>query len=134
MFRWQSLLDAPALVVVLTRPDAYVERYSEADKARDRLGESLDGWPVPFWWVDAGAVIENLLLLVTAAGLGACLFGLFEHEAAVLSAFGVPSEYRAAGTIAIGRPLDERTGPSQDGRSARRGRPPIADLIHRGRW
>ncbi len=133
-FRWTSLLDAPVLVVVLTRPDAYVERYAEADKARPGLGEATSEWGVPYWWVDAGAVVQNLLLLVTDAALGACLFGLFDNEAAVLEHFGVPHGYRCVATIAVGHPLDGATGADQDGRSASRPRPPITDLVHRGRW
>lgn len=133
-FRWQALLDAPAIVVVITRPDAYVERYAEADKAKPGLGERTDDWTVPFWWVDAGTVIQNLLLLVTDAGLGACLFGLFDHEAAVFDTFGVPEHYRGVATIAIGRPTAQALEADQDGRSAHRRRPPIDDIIHRGRW
>ncbi len=128
-FRWQSMLDAPVLVVVLTRPHAYIDRYAEPDKARPGLGDELDGWPVPYWWVDAGAVVENLLLLVTEAGLGACLFGLFDHERAVLETFGVADDQRAVATIAIGHPEAD-----EPGRSAARPRPPIAELIHRNTW
>lgn len=129
-FRWQGLLAAPTLVLVLTRPDAYRQRYAEPDKGRAAtLGATLDAWPVPFWWVDAGTVIENLLLLVTEAGLGACLFGAFDHEAAVVGAFGVPSDRRLVATIAIGRPRD-----GEPGRSAGRRRPPLEEIRFRGRW
>ena len=126
-FRWQQLLDAPALVVICTRPDAYAERYREPDKARTGLGSA--DWPVPYWWVDAGAVAQNVLLLCVDAGLGACLFGLFDHEAGVRARFGVPETHRLVATIAIGHPL-----PDQPGRSAHRGRPPAEQIIHRGSW
>ncbi len=126
-FRWQQLLDAPALVVVCTRPEAYAERYREPDKARTGLGSGE--WPVPYWWVDAGAVAQNLLLLCVDAGLGACLFGLFDHEAAVRDRFGVPETERLVATIAIGHPV-----PDQPGRSADRGRPPVDQIIRRGSW
>ncbi len=156
-FRWSSLLDAPALIVVLTRPQAYVERYAEPDKTRPNrtgpdkagpderqtrpaanmrpdLGGGTDNWSIPFWWVDAGTVIQNLLLLVTGAELGACLFGLFEHEPAVLDAFGVPPGWRGVATIAVGHPLDNARDDAESGRSAQRRRAPIAELIHRGHW
>lgn len=116
-FRWQGLLAAPVLLVLVTRPAAYVERYAEADKARPGLGDSEAGWPVPFWWVDAGMAAENVLLAAVAEGLGACLFGLFEHERAVLRALGVPDDRRGVATVALGRPA-----PDEPGRSAGRGR------------
>lgn len=126
-FRWQQLLDAPALVVVCTRPQTYVERYAEPDKERTGLGSA--DWPVPYWWVDAGAVAQNLLLLCVDAGLGACLFGLFDHEDAVRRRFGVPDDQRLVATVAIGQPL-----PDEEGRSAPRPRPAADQIIRRGSW
>jgi nitroreductase len=66
------------------------------------------------------------------AGLGACLFGLFEHEAAVLAALGVPDGWRAVGTVAIGHPAPDAD--AQPGRSASRGRRPLDEVLHRGGW
>jgi nitroreductase len=129
-FRWQGLLHAPVLVVVAVAPDAYVARYREPDKVATGLGASAEAWPVPYWWVDAGAAIEHLLLGVTEAGLGACLFGLFDHEASVAEALGVPAGVRLVATIAVGHP-DPNDRP---GRSVDRPRRPIAEVIHRDRW
>lgn len=128
-FRWQGLLRAPVLIVPYVRPGAYAERYREPDKSATGLGAGADAWPVPYWWVDGGAVVQNLLLAATAAGLGACLFGQFDHEAAVRATFGVPDDQRALGTVALGWPA-----PDEPGRSAGRARPPIDDVVHRGRW
>ena len=130
-FGWPRLLDAPVLVIVCVRPDAYLERYSEPDKARTHLGEASERWTVPYWWVDAGAVAQNLLLATVDAGLGACLFGLFDHEASVAHRFGVPDGWRLVATVAIGHPDEEGSRP---GRSAGRGRPPLSSVVHRGRW
>jgi nitroreductase len=130
-FRWPGLVAAPALVVVLVRPDAWVDRYAEPDKAATGLGASTDAWSVPFWWVDAGMAVEHLLLGAVAAGLGACFFGLFDQEAAVLAALGVPDGWRAVGTVAVGVPAPEHDEP---GRSAARGRRPLDDVLHHGRW
>ena len=128
-FRWPGLLAAPALVVVLVRPAAWVERYAEADKAATGLGAAEAAWPVPYWWVDGGAAVEHLLLGAVDRGLGACFFGLFDHEAAVLAALGVPDGWRAVGTVAVGHPA--RDEPS---RSVARGRRPLDDVLHRGGW
>lgn len=129
-FPWPGLLSAPVLVLAYVEPAAYLNRYSETDKAHTGLGESEDRWSVPYWWVDGGAAIENVLLGAVAHGLGACLFGQFEFESAVRVEFGVPSSMRAVGTVAIGHPEpDDR--PSGSGR---RGRADPAVHIHRGRW
>lgn len=128
-FGWPGLVAAPVLVVVLVRPATWVERYAEADKASTGLGVDPDRWPVPYWWVDSGMAVEHLLLGAVAAGLGACFFGLFQHEAAVLAALGVPDGWRAVGTVAVGHPA-----PDEAGRSATRGRPPLDEVLHSGGW
>jgi nitroreductase len=128
-FRWPGLLAAPVLVVCLVRPDAWVDRYAEPDKAATGLGAGEAAWGVPYWWVDAGMAAEHLLLGAVEAGLGACLFGLFDHEAAVLAALGVPAGWRAVATVALGHPA-----PDEPGRSAGRGRRPLGEVLHRDGW
>src|SRR3546814_6677666 len=64
-FRWQGLLHAPVLIVPYVRPEDYADRYAEVDKAATGLGTGVDVWPVPYWWVDGGAVVQNLLLAAT---------------------------------------------------------------------
>jgi nitroreductase len=133
-FAWPRLLDAPVLIVAVTEPDAYARRYAQPDKANTGLGASTDAWPVPYWWVDGGMALENLLLAAVDAGLGACLFGLFDHERAVLDALGVPAGHRALATVALGHaaPADAATAA---GRSVRtRDRRDLSDVVHHGRW
>ncbi|MEM7339157.1 MAG: nitroreductase family protein [Actinomycetota bacterium] len=125
-FRWQQLLDAPALVLVTTEPHRYLERYSEADKARTGRGTGADRWPVPYWWVDAGAVVQNLLLLAAERGWGACLFGPFDHESALQTEFDLPAGQRIVATIALGLRRDD-----EPGRSSARPRPPRSEVITR---
>ncbi len=128
-FRWRALVDAPALVVVLVRPDAWTERYAEPDKASTGLGGDQGAWPVPYWWVDAGMAVEHVLLGAVDAGLGACFFGIFENEAGVLATLRVPRGWRAVGTIALGHPA-----PDEPGQSASRPRPTLDEVRHRARW
>ena len=125
-FAWPGLVAAPVLVLVTTRPTAYVHRYREHDKAATGRGRGLDAWPVPYWWVDAGAVVQNLLLLVVEDGLGACLFGPFDHEPALRAELGLDDEVRLVATLAIGHPRPDRPG-----RSAHRPRPPLDEVIVR---
>ena len=126
-FPWPGLLVAPVLVVVLTDPERYVQRYAEPDKSHTGLGESTDSWPVPYWWVDAGMAVHNLLLGATAAGLGSCFFGAFEHEAAVVKGLGIPSDRRVVGIVALGYPAAGR--PSS---SAARPRRPLDEVVYYG--
>jgi nitroreductase len=128
-FRWPGLVAAPVLIVVLVEPIAWVQRYAEPDKVATGLGEGESDWPVPYWWVDGGMAVEHLLLGAVDGGLGACFFGLFDHEADVLGALGVPDGWRAVGTVAIGHPA-----PDEPGRSAARGRRPLHEVLHRGCW
>jgi nitroreductase len=128
-FRWPGLVAAPVLIVCLVRPDVWVERYAEPDKAATGLGGGAGEWPVPYWWVDAGMAVEHLLLGAVDAGLGACFFGLFGHEPAVLSALGIPAGWRAVGTVALGHPA-----PDDPGRSSTRPRRPLDEVLHRGGW
>jgi nitroreductase len=128
-FAWSGLLDAPVLVVPVVDPAAYAARYAEDDKRLTGLGEGPAAWPVPYWWVDGGMAVHGLLLAAVDAGLGALFYSLFDREAAVLAALGVPEGYRALGSVALGWPA-----PDEPGRSAGRPRPPLDDVVHRGGW
>ena len=130
-FRWPGLLDAPVLVIPVVDPSAYAVRYAQPDKAASRLGGSPDDWPVPYWWIDGGAAMMAMLLAAVEAGLGALFFGQFGHEADLGRRFGVPEGRRALGTVALGHP---RPGGRNTSASARRGRPDLRDVVHRGRW
>jgi nitroreductase len=130
-FAFPGLLAAPVLVVVCVRPAAWSSRYAEPDKGRSAtLGRGPAAWPQPFWWIDAGLSIEAMLLAAREEGLGACLFGLFEREMAVLAALGVPEGWRGVGVVALGEPAEA----SRPGRSSSRPRPSLDEVVHRGRW
>ncbi len=126
-FPWPGLLNAPALVLICTDPDAYVRRYCEPDKTHTALGDSVDSWQVPYWFVDAGAALMTALLAIIPKGLGACFFGVFDHEQALKDAFGIPEAVRIVGTIAIGHPAD-------DDRLSKSAKRPRRDNIHISRW
>jgi nitroreductase len=127
-FRWSGLLAAPVLVVPVVSAAAYANRYAESDKAATGLGDEA-AWPVPYWFVDGGMAVEHVLLACLAEGLGACFFGQFGDERAVLDALDVPPGRRALGTIALGHPA-----PDEPGRSAGRPRRGLDDIVHRGGW
>ena len=127
-FRWQGLFAAPVLIVPMSHKQAYLDRYAEPDKGVTDKRESF--WPVPYWDIDTG--MASLLMLLTAvdAGLGALFFGVFpEHVAGFRQAFGVPEAYTPIGAIALGYRAPDEPSPS-----LRRGRRPLDDVVHRGRF
>jgi len=119
-FPWPGLLIAPVLVLVAVDPAAYVARYGEPDKARTGLGASEGAWPQPLWFVDGGMAALAILYASEAAGLGACFFGVFEHEDALRSAFGLAPSVRLLGTIALGYRDEAADRPSGSALRARR--------------
>ncbi len=135
-FKWQGLLDAPAILLPLADAKAYTDRYSEPDKAATGLGAGPGAWPVPYWTIDASMSVMTLLLAAEDAGLGALFFGVFKGERELRQSLGVPPGLELLGAIALGYPDDptDPTGGTTRGRSATRLRRPPHEIIHRGRW
>ena len=132
-FRWQRLLDAPVILLPFADPAAYVDRYSEPDKASTGLGSGIDAWPVPYWTVDASMAAMTLLLAAEDAGLGALFFGVFRGEPDVREVLGVPERLQLIGAVALGYPAAD--GSEADlGRSATRPRRSAEEIIHRSHW
>lgn len=131
-FRWQGLLDAPAILLPFADPAAYVARYREPDKARTGLGDGVAAWPAPYWTIDASMAVMTLLLAAEDIGLGALFFGVFHDEDALRSRLGVPDGLELLGAVALGRPAAD--GADQRGRSAGRARRAPTEIIHRGGW
>ena len=125
----RGMVTAPVVVVPLSSKQAYLERYAEADKGWTDRDEGR--WPVPYWHLDTA--MASLLVLLTAVdeGLGACFFGVEPERVDPLrEAFGVPPAYTPVGAITVGR----RTADPGVTGSARRGRRPLEEVVHRGRW
>ncbi|MEX1218306.1 MAG: nitroreductase family protein [Acidimicrobiales bacterium] len=129
-FPWPQLLDAPVLIIPVSNPDAYVERYSESDKQRTGLGSGEDSWPVPYWYVDSAFSAMVAMLAAVDEGLGALFFGQFEHELAIKRTFGIPEDRRPVGTIALGYAIDAQ----RPSRSSKRQRRSFDEVVHRGKW
>lgn len=129
-FAWPHLLDAPALVVVWADVGSYLRRYREPDKSHTGLGAGESAWSVPYWFVDGGAAVMALLLAAADRGLGAAFFAMFDHEPAVRQRFGVPSDRRGIGTVAVGH----RAPHDRASRSAQRPRRDLSEVLHRSSW
>jgi len=129
-FGWPGLLAAPVIALPLADPDAYLSRYGEPDKQAAGLGSSTEAWPVPYWTVDTAFAVMTFLLGAEAAGLGALFFGLFDGEAELRVALGLPDSMELLGAIALGWPAAE----DRPGHSAGRRRRPPNEILHRGGW
>jgi nitroreductase len=99
--RAAGLRRAGAVVLVTSRPQDYVERYAEPDKASSGLHER-DAWPIPYWHADAAMATMALLLLVEESDWQATLWGNFRNAEAVLEWAGVTDEV-LFGAVLIGK-------------------------------
>jgi nitroreductase len=133
-FRWQGLLKAPAILLPLADPAAYVDRYSEPDKIASGLGAGPDAWPSPYWTIDASMAVMTLLLGAQDAGLGALFFGVFNNEDELRGELGIPQGLELLGAIALGHRADGGEHPDGAGRSARRPTRSPDQIVHRGGW
>ncbi len=117
---------AGALIVVCVSEAAYHRRYSEPDKT-DPDGNEIE-WPIPFWWVDAGAAMMAILYAAVDEGLAAGFLGV--HSIVDLAAeLTIPSEVTPIGIVTVGHPApDRRSG------SLARGRRAVDDVIRFERW
>lgn len=129
-FRWRYLLDAPIIGLVFANPDAYLDRYSEPDKANANLGDDVSSWPTPYWTVDASFATMQLLLAAHDVGLGALFFGVFNGETELRREFKVPEQMQLIGAVALGLPMPEKT--TDRGASANRQRRQPKEIIHDG--
>lgn len=120
---------APVHVVVCVRKETYLERYREPDKGGPESPSGREeGWPVPYWWVDAGASMMLLLLAAVDEGLAAGFLG--SHRMGDLkSLLGIPGDVDVVGIVTIGHPL-----PDHPSASLQRGWKPGDDVIRRERW
>lgn len=129
-FAFPGLLRAPILLLVCADSEAYLKRYSEADKASTGLGNEQGAWPAPFWTIDASFATMTLLLALENEGLGA-LFFAHTAEEQLRSTFNIPAPVQLLGVIAAGHIDTESVRP---GRSSTRPRKSAGQIVHRNTW
>jgi nitroreductase len=115
---------APVHIAVCVSEAAYHDRYREPDKT-DESGQEMD-WPVPYWWVDAGASLMAILLAAVNEGLAAGFLGSQSFEG-LSELLELPEEVTPIGVVTIGHPAPDRRSSS-----LARGRRP--GTVHRERW
>ena len=117
---------APAQIVIAVSEKVYRERYRAADKLD--LGGAETKWPVPYWWVDAGAALMAVLLTAVDEGLAAGFLGV--HAIPELATIvELPEDFRPIGVVTIGHKAPDRRSSSLD-----RGKKPRETVLHREVW
>jgi FMN reductase [NAD(P)H] len=123
---------APAHVLVLTREADYHERYTKDDKLQD--GGAEIEWPVPFWFVDAGAALMLVLLAAIDEGLAAGVYGVpVDEEPRWRELLGIPDDLRIVAGATVGRPLPDPGWSSVTSRATQRRRT-LDELVGWNRW
>lgn len=128
--KFETMPNAPLIVVPLSNKSVYLERYAEPDKGWTDRSEVH--WPAPYWDIDTGMAALLMLLTAVDEGLGACFIGITpEYIPPFRAAFGVPEEYNPIGAVTVGYRA-AGIGPQGSGVTRRRRDP--GDVIHRGHW
>ena len=106
--------------------EIYHRRYREPDKLQEDGTEIA--WPIPYWWVDIGATMQNIWLAAVNEGLG-CGFVGTDDMAGLRPVLGLPDEFTPIGVMPVGRPLPDVRSPS-----LKRGWVPFEDFAHWEQW
>jgi nitroreductase len=117
---------APAHIVLCVSEAAYHSRYQEPDKLNED-GKEIE-WPIPYWWVDAGASMMAVLLAAVDEGLAAGFLGVHSIPG-LRSLLGIPVDFTPIGIVTVGRGREDRRSSS-----LQRGWRPVSDVIHWQRW
>ena len=108
---------APVLIGLGVRIGDYGDRYDSRDKA---ASTPVRAWDVPYWWFDAGAACEAMLLATVNEGLAAGFLG--SHNIPGLALLLEWSDVDPAGVITIGHAADSPPVGSAISEPARQGR------------
>jgi nitroreductase len=121
--------EAPVHLVISANEALYHARYNEPDKLAATGGIEIT-WPVPYWFVDAGALMMLVLMAVIDEGLAAAFVGHPEQKRILDRLLDLPAEVVPIGVALIGKP-----GPHpSSGSRLRQRRRPHHELIHHERW
>jgi nitroreductase len=123
------LADAPVHMVVSANESLYHARYNEADKLKATGGVEVT-WPVPYWFVDAGALMMLVLMAAIDEGLASAFVGHPDQKRIFDELLGLPEDVVPIGLAVMGKPGES---PSIGSRLKSRQRS-IDDLVHWQGW
>ena len=123
------IADAPVHMVISANESLYHARYNEQDKL-DATGGVEVTWPVPYWFVDAGALMMLVLAAAIDEGLASAFIGHPEQKRIFGELLGLPDEVVPIGLALIGRPGDDAPPGSRMKERRRR----LDELVHWQTW
>jgi nitroreductase len=123
------IADAPVLMVISANESLYHARYNEADKLSATGGVEVT-WPVPYWFVDAGALMMLVLMAAIDEGLASAFIGHPDQKRIFDELLGLPEDVVPIGLALIGKPGES---PPTGSRLKERQRA-TEDLVHRDAW
>jgi nitroreductase len=124
--RWIS--ECAAQFIPCVSEEVYHRRYQEPDKLQED-GTEID-WPIPYWWIDIGATMQNVMLAAVNEGLGCGFVGTDAEGWRQLQAYlDIPDEFAPIGVMPVGRPLPDVRSPSLE-----RGWVPFEQFAQWERW
>ncbi len=100
------IADAPVLLVISANESLYHARYNEADKLTATGGVEVT-WPVPYWFVDAGALMMLVLMAAIDEGLASAFIGHPEQKRIFDELLGLPEDVVPIGLALIGKPGED---------------------------
>jgi FMN reductase [NAD(P)H] len=121
--------DAPVHMVISANESLYHARYNEADKLAATGGVEVI-WPVPYWFVDAGALMMLVLMAAIDEGLASAFIGHPDQKRIFDDLLGLPEDVVPIGLALIGKAGDS---PAIGSRLKSRQRD-LGSLVHRQRW
>jgi len=124
--------DAPVHMVISANESLYHERYNEADKLAATGGVEVT-WPVPYWFVDAGALMMLVLAAAIDEGLASAFIGHPDQKRIFDELVGLPHEVVPIGLGLIGKPAPDPFADRGSSRMKERRRP-LDDLVHWESW
>lgn len=126
------IAQAPVHVVVCVSPEIYRERYRQPDKMK--VVADIDDatlWSVPYWYTDAGAAMQLLLMAAVEEGIAAGFVGVNADQLREL--LGIPQEYLPIGIALLGHAAPD-AGQFGDVSARRVPRRPYEEIVHEGHW
>jgi nitroreductase len=123
------IADAPVLLVLSANEALYHARYNESDKLAAGGGVEIT-WPVPYWFVDAGALMMLVLLAAIDEGLASAFIGHPDQKRIFDGLLGLPPDVVPIGLALIGKPGEH---PPPGSRFKERQRA-TEDLVHWQEW